>query len=79
MWLIIATVLLLLASIIAFIKTNKNPSQTPNKRTNTSMVEGYYPIVDLTTFQGLVIFFVFCGIILCLAYTGGSPFIYGNY
>lgn len=79
MWLIIAAVLLLLASIIAFIKTNKNPSQKPNKRTNTSMVEGYYPIVDLTTFQGLVIFFVFCGIILCLAYTGGSPFIYGNY
>lgn len=79
MWFIIAAVILVIASVIAFVKTNKNPTQKPIKRTNVSMVDGYYPIVNLTTFWGLVAFFAFCGMLLCLAYTGGSPFIYGNY
>lgn len=79
MWLVIALVIFIVSSIVAFIKTKKNVDIKPSKKTNVSMVDGYYPLVDLSTFWGLVIFFVFCGLLLCLAYTGGSPFIYGNY
>ncbi len=43
------------------------------------IIEGYYPMQNLDSFWGLVIFFVFCGVTLGLAYTGGSPFIYGAY
>ena len=52
----------------------KNPSKQ-----NISYIDGYYPIVELDSFWGLVAFLVFAGLILCLAYTGGSPFVYGNY
>ena len=37
---------------------------------------GYYPIVKLSTFGGLLVFFLFVGITLALGYTGQSPFIY---
>ena len=79
MWLIIALVVLIVASTVAYNRIKKNGDIIPLKITNVSIVEGYYPLVDLTTFRGLVAFFVFCGLLLCLAYTGGSPFIYGNY
>ena len=49
------------------------------KKKNTCWIRGYYPILDLNSFWGLTLFFVFCGLILGLAYTGGSPFIYGGY
>lgn len=77
MWLIIATTALIISSVSAYFK-EKNINHFI-KRTNISMVEGYYPILDLSTFWGLVKFFVCCGMLLCLAYTGGSPFIYGKY
>lgn len=48
-------------------------------KANFSRAEGRYPCVNLASFGGMVTFFVFCGLILCLAYTGGSPFIYGKY
>ena len=37
---------------------------------------GYYPTVKLSTFGGLLMFFLFVGITLALGYTGQSPFIY---
>ena len=46
---------------------------------NVSKVNGFYPILNLSKFWQLTIFFVFVGLTLALAYTGGSPFIYGNY
>ncbi len=78
-WLIISLVVLVAAEAVAFVKANNNPNRKMSKNTNVSIAEGYYPQVDLTSFWGLVAFFVFCGMLLCLAYTGGSPFIYGNY
>lgn len=77
-WLFISIIVTVIASIVAHIKTVRNNAPVPAK-TNVSVVEGYYPLVDLSSFWGLVIFFVACGLILCLAYTGGSPFIYGKY
>ena len=49
------------------------------KKKNTCWIRGFYPLQDLTSFRGLTLFFIFCGLILGLAYTGGSPFIYGGY
>lgn len=77
MWLFVALLVLAISSAIAFKKTDLKKSNY--KRMNISIVNGYYPLLDLTTIRGLTIFFVFLGLILCLAYTGGSPFIYGNY
>ena len=37
---------------------------------------GYYPMVKLGTFGGLFAFFLFVGVIIALAHTGASPFIY---
>lgn len=77
MWLFISAIILAIASIVAYLQSKKKRDKV--KKLNVSLVEGYYPLVELSSFWGLVIFFVFCGLILCFAYTGGSPFIYGNY
>lgn len=39
-------------------------------------VEGFYPQVKLSTIPGLLVFFLFVGLTLGLAYTGENPFIY---
>lgn len=78
LWLFISIIVTAIASISAYIKAVRKNTPSSNK-TNVSIVEGYYPLVDLSSFRGLVVFFVICGILLCLAYTGGSPFIYGKY
>ena len=78
-WLFVSFAVLAAACVLAFRKTGKAPAGKPAGKTNVSTVEGYYPLVDLNTFGGQTAVFVFCGILLCLAYTGGSPFIYGNY
>ena len=41
--------------------------------------EEYYPIQDLTTIKGLVIFFLIIGLTLGLGYTGANPFVYSNF
>lgn len=79
LWLAASLVTVTVACVAAAIRTGKKPSVRPPKKTNVSLAEGYYPIVDLTTFGGLVLFLTVCGMMLCLAYTGGSPFIYGSY
>ena len=77
MWFFISAIILIVANIVAYLQAKKKRDKT--KKQNVSLVEGFYPLVELSSFWGLVIFFVFCGLILCFAYTGGSPFIYGNY
>lgn len=76
-WFVISFIVMLVCVLAAWLKSKRAGLQV--KKKNTYFVEGYYPILDLNQFWGLVWFFVFCGLILCLAYTGGSPFIYGNY
>lgn len=77
LWLFVSLVLYFAAVIFAVIKSRK--SEKKLKKLNVSKVEGYYPILNLSKFWQLTIFFVFVGLTLALAYTGGSPFIYGNY
>lgn len=82
MWMFIAAIVLGVGSVSAFViakRKSGTKSGEYRKLQNVSMVDGFYPILDLTKFWHLVTFFVFCGLALCFAYTGGSPFIYGNY
>ena len=77
LYLFTSLILLIIITIIVYKKSIKQNNTL--KKQNTSLINGYYPILNLNKFWNLVIFFVFCGIVFALAYTGGSPFIYGNY
>lgn len=77
LWLFVSIIIYIIASIIAGLKS-KDPGNE-KKESNICKIKGFYPIANLSTFWGLVFFFVFCGLIICFAYTGGSPFIYGQY
>ncbi|MBE6887606.1 MAG: MBOAT family protein [Ruminococcaceae bacterium] len=76
-WSFFAYGVLAVSTIAAAVKSRGIKHQ-PNHQ-NTCCVEGFYPLLDLSKFWHLVIFFVFCGLIIGLCYTGGSPFIYGAY
>ena len=77
MWFFIAAVIVLIASFSAYLSSKKK--KLVATKGNMSAVEAFYPILDLRKFWHLVLFFVEIGLLLCLAYTGGSPFIYGQY
>ena len=77
LWLLFTLVILIISSVFAFIKSDKTGLK--NNKLNNSFINGYYPILNLNSFWGLVLFFAFCGLTICLAYVGGSPFIYGAY
>lgn len=77
LWLFVSLTLYFAAMIFAIVKS-KN-SKIAAKKLNVSRTEGSYPILNLSKFWQLTFFFVFVGLTLALAYTGGSPFIYGNY
>ncbi len=66
-WSFIALILLAISTIIAIIHSHKNGEKEVN---------GYYYTVDLKKTSGLTIFFVFIGLIICLAFTGEQPFVY---
>ena len=76
-WTFVSLAILVGCSIFCAVAT-KNRT-LPEHRQNTSFVEGFYPLLDLTKFWHLVLFFLFCGLLLGLAYTGSSPFIYGEF
>lgn len=64
-WSYISIILLLVATIFAIVKSKKKEN-----------INGYYPHVNLNSFWGLTLFFVACGLVLCLAFTGEAPFVY---
>ena len=76
-WLFVTVGMYFLAMLPAVLRS-RGRERKP-KKLNTSFVRAEYPILDLSKFWNLVAFFVFCGLLMAMAYTGGSPFIYGNY
>ncbi|MBR1657072.1 MAG: MBOAT family protein [Synergistaceae bacterium] len=66
-WSFAAIIILIVSEISAFFRA---------KRIKLSSVEGFVPLVNLNTVTGLTVFFVFCGVILGLAFTGENPFVY---
>lgn len=66
-WSYISMALVLIATVCAFIHSKKEKDDTVN---------GYYPLVSLNSVRGLTIFFIACGMVLGLAFTGEAPFVY---
>lgn len=73
-WSIVALILLAVATCVAVYVSHREGKKGGDKV--TSGIAGFYPVMDLSRFGSLVIFFVEIGLILGLAYVGGSPFIY---
>ena len=46
------------------------------KNKDSDAVHGFYPLQDLRTVKGLTFFLIFIGLIISLAYTSVSPFVY---
>ena len=65
-WAIFGLACVALASLAAVLRSRKLGGP----------VEGFYPQVKLNTIPGLLVFFLFVGLTLGLAYTGENPFIY---
>ena len=79
LWLFVTLALYFAAAAFAVVKSRKNADNVKLKKQNVCRVEGFYPVLNLSKFWQLTLFFVFLGLTLVTAYTGGSPFIYGNY
>jgi alginate O-acetyltransferase complex protein AlgI len=71
-WLIVAMLLVIAASFFA-VKRSYSLLCDDNK---TFEINGFYPILNLSKFWHLVIFYIVIGLIVGLAYTGANPFIY---
>lgn len=69
-WSFIAAAVLLAATLAACRRAKKQ---------GLSAVEGYYPLVDLSTFRGLTVFFTACGLTLMFSSFGETYFIYGRF
>ena len=69
-WSFFAMACLLISTILAVVKANKNGDK---------YVNGYYPILDLSKTIPLAIFFTFCGLTILLGYFGNTAFIYGRF
>ena len=76
-WLFVTVAMYFAAMLPAVLRSRG--TELKARKLNTSFVKAEYPVLDLSKFWNLVAFFVFCGLLIALAYTGGSPFIYGNY
>lgn len=66
-WSVVAILIIIISYSIAVFKSKKHSSK---------YINGFYPVLDLNKFSSLVIFFVFIGLIIALAFTGSNPFIY---
>jgi alginate O-acetyltransferase complex protein AlgI len=72
LWVIIAIPLVFAATVVAAIKNHSRPDASGRR----GGIDGFYPVLDLSKFGNLVVFFTVAGIIAGLAYTGANPFIY---
>ena len=50
-----------------------------SKGSGRNLVEGYYPVMDLSKILPMVLFFTFCGMTVILGYFGNTAFIYGRF
>ena len=66
-WTFVAVAVLIAGTCVAIFKAKKE---------NCSQINGFYPVFKLSSIKGLTIFFIVCGLILGLAFTGEHPFVY---
>lgn len=66
-WSFVAIIVVCIATLAAIIRSAKKGMRD---------VDGFYPMLNLHTFSGLLVFFFACGLLLCLAFMGENPFVY---
>ena len=66
-WTFVALITVFTATMAAVIRSKKLGQKSP---------EGYYPLLKLNTVPGLTLFFILCGLVIGLAFTGEHPFVY---
>ena len=75
-WSFVAIICLLIGTAAAVIHSRKLGLMNKNGET---VVDGFYPVMDLTKLWSLVVFFTFCGLTIILGYYGNTAFIYGAF
>lgn len=66
-WTFVGLAVLIVGTAAAIIRSHKNKDKE---------IGGFYPLVKLDTVFGLLVFFLACGLVIGLAFTGESPFVY---
>jgi alginate O-acetyltransferase complex protein AlgI len=66
-WVVVAIIMVCSAIAAAAIKAYLHKLES---------IDGFYPILDLSKFGHLTLFFIAIGLLIGLAYTGANPFIY---
>ncbi|MBQ7543346.1 MAG: MBOAT family protein [Synergistaceae bacterium] len=66
-WAFIAAVILIVSEACAVMRS---------KRDGLAEAEGFCPLLNLSTIEGMTAYFVFVGLILMLMFTGENPFVY---
>lgn len=69
----------LIVYAIALLVAKRIGKNVKSSKMNQSAIEGVYPVMDLSKIWCLTLFLIVIGLVVLFAYTGGSPFIYGNY
>ncbi len=69
-WTLFAILCVIGATISAVARCNKSGAER---------IDGFYPIMNLSKFWALVVFFTFCGLTVLLGYYGDTSFIYGGF
>lgn len=75
-WSFFAIACLVVATIVAVIYSRKIGMKDKN---GELIINGYYPVLDLSKFWSMVVFFTFGGLTIILGYFGNTAFIYGAF
>jgi hypothetical protein len=70
-WVFISFAALIIATLCAFVKSGKTKIAGKKKQ-----IDAYYPLLDLSKFWHLVLFFLIILLLAGLAYSGFYPFVY---
>lgn len=76
-WSFLAIAVIIVASVIAWLHSKR----MANLQSDNSyfMINGFYPILNLSKFWHLVVFITFCGLTVIMGYFGNTAFIYGQF
>lgn len=75
-WSFVAIVIFIGAIVVAAIYSMRTGKK---EKTGKIQINGFYPVLDLSKFLSLIVFFTFCGLTIILGYFGNTAFIYGAF
>jgi len=85
-WTFFSIIILIVVTVVAVVKWKKtvqkekpDEERSAKQKGKMNTADGFYPVLDLDKIVNLVVFFVFCGITLGMAYFGNTVFIYGKF